>query len=457
MATKRKEHPTTRERSAKKVKKVPSPDLDETPAKSSKEASPGLDDPLSKSIQHADILVFGNGECGQLGPEHNQKRIPAPLNQMKDIQVVEAKASGFHNAVLILNSEGKSELITWGANDDGVLGRPTLKEDELDERTPKKVNLTNIVRYSVGDYHMCALTAEGKLYGWGSYKDEAGFLGLKLDLSRYARQFEPVEFDFLHLRGEQIIDLASSSNSTVVLTASGKLWQWGATGDIIQKKSTRIKQNHNRKQLIPHPVYLSSRGRAVYGGGHHNFVVTENNLAYGWGINGFGQLGIGDFVSHERPQHVKGLVHVLEMACGDSHTLALTKEGRVYSWGRNAYGQLGHGDTGEKAVKAVECFPPLAVPKPITFFDNLENGETVVQICCGSQHSGALTNKGVVYTWGFHENCRLGQGTVDEIVPEPRKVQGNWSKVKFAKKIAFGSDHGLLVVTTLADQEKTDQ
>lgn len=85
------------------------------------------------------------------------------------------------------------------AIDDGVLGRVTEDEQEGD---PTAVDLDDVVKVAVGDYHMCALTADGKLYGWGSYKDEEGFLGLQIGLARRQRQKTPVAFDFPELEGK---------------------------------------------------------------------------------------------------------------------------------------------------------------------------------------------------------------------------------------------------------------
>jgi hypothetical protein len=91
----------------------------------------------------------------------------------------------------------------------------------------------------------------------------------------------------------------------------------------------------------------------------------ENGDVWGWGINGFGQLGGGDTVTHEIPIKLKGVMrcfafiifdsslqltllgfpaNITQIACGQSHTLLLTEAGEVYSFGRNAYGQLGHGE-----------------------------------------------------------------------------------------------------------------
>ena len=41
-------------------------------------------------------------------------------------------------------------------------------------------------------------------------------------------------------------------------------------------------------------------------------------------------------------------------------------------------------------------------------FGNITNMEKIVKISCGSNHSVALSNKGVVFAWGCSNNGRLG-------------------------------------------------
>lgn len=206
--------------------------------------------------------------------------------------------------------------------------------------------------------------------------------------------------------GVKIIDVVSSSNTTIVLTETGKIFQWGCTKQILPKKSTRLAETSDRDQLKPHPVFLTGRGKKLYSGGNHHFVIMENGTVQGWGINGYGQLGVGDEKPHERPKRVKGglrlkchptctgLSNVVSLSCGVAHTLALTEEGEVYSFGRNAYGQLGLGDA-EEQEGVVERLPSKSTPQLISWFkDNLEKGEKVVQIYCGSHHSAAVTSAG---------------------------------------------------------------
>lgn len=76
--------------------------------------------------------------------------------------------------------------------------------------------------------------------------------------------------------------------------------------------------------------------------------------------------------------------------------MALTEHGEVYSWGNGQGGRLGHGDAiGQN------------VPEKIRYLE----GTKVVDIACGDQHSGCITDGGLVYIWGVGLNGRLGIGT----------------------------------------------
>ena len=54
------------------------------------------------------------------------------------------------------------------------------------------------------------------------------------------------------------------------------------------------------------------------------------------------------------------------------------------------------------------------MPEKITFLEGMK----VMDIACGDQHSGCITQDGQVYVWGVGLNGRLGIGTdVDKEIP----------------------------------------
>ncbi|XP_019851476.1 PREDICTED: E3 ubiquitin-protein ligase HERC2-like [Amphimedon queenslandica] len=86
-----------------------------------------------------------------------------------------------------------------------------------------------------------------------------------------------------------------------------------------------------------------------------------------------------------------------------NHILALTKDGKVYSWGQGSNGVLGIGNTESQTA-------PTAVAAL--------SGDRIVHISAGSMHSAAVTEDGVLYTWGKGSYGRLGHGNAeDKLIP----------------------------------------
>lgn len=61
------------------------------------------------------------------------------------------------------------QVYTFGCNDEGALGRDTSEEGT--DMVPGKVELAEkVVQVSAGDSHTAALTEEGVVFIWGSFR-----------------------------------------------------------------------------------------------------------------------------------------------------------------------------------------------------------------------------------------------------------------------------------------------
>jgi alpha-tubulin suppressor-like RCC1 family protein len=120
-----------------------------------------------------------------------------------------------------------------------------------------------------------------------------------------------------------------------------------------------------------------------------------------FGENKYGQHGAGDASSRPAGSEVVALrdAGVTKVAAGWSHSAALTREGRVLLWGRGNFGQLGHGTRADSAS-------PRAVSLPA-------DAGVAVDVACGSEHTLVLTERGVLFAWGWNEHGRL--------LPAPRR------------------------------------
>ena len=181
----------------------------------------GLDDPIlrpAKRLKAApinnppteklDIYVCGDGESGELGlgPKPIEGRKPTGVKRPRrnvlldatTVGVVHIAAGGMHCVSLTHDQK----IVTWGVNDNGALGRDTTWEaptrdidqesnsedsDDEGDLNPKESTPIAIPAESFGkvaptfvqvvalDSASFALTSEGSVYGWGTYRVSFSF------------------------------------------------------------------------------------------------------------------------------------------------------------------------------------------------------------------------------------------------------------------------------------------
>ncbi|XP_037077204.1 E3 ubiquitin-protein ligase HERC2-like [Pollicipes pollicipes] len=193
----------------------------------------------------------------------------------------------------------------------------------------------------------------------------------------------------------------------MAVTAHGELLSWG-NGD-----GGRL--GHGDCQSLEAPaLVVALTGKHVTCcscGSTYSAALTSCGELYTWGRGNYGRLGHGNFEDCHLPTLVQALTghRVVDVCCGsgDAHTVAVTDAGLVYTWGDGDYGKLGRGGSeGSRVPQLVERL----------------QGARVVRAVSGAQFSAALTDAGVVYTWGKGDTFRLGHGT-EEHARFPLKVE----------------------------------
>lgn len=128
-----------------------------------------------------------------------------------------------------------------------------------------------------------------------------------------------------------------------------------------------------------------------------------------WGSSEHGQLGVGSLPAEDRavpPRLVECLrsVHVRHIASSGHYSCAVSESGEVYTWGCGKDGQLGHGEQ-------KDTYTPKAVR-------SLQS-KLIRHVSLAEHHAAAVSEGGVLYTWGKGQNGRLGHGGADnELLPK---------------------------------------
>ncbi|ELV11273.1 E3 ubiquitin-protein ligase HERC2 [Tupaia chinensis] len=279
-----------------------------------------------------------------------------------------------------------------------------------------------------------------------------------------------------------VVQVAGGSKSLFAVTVEGKVYACGEATNGRLGLGLSSGTVPLPRQVTALSSYVVKKV-AVHSGGRHATALTVDGKVFSWGEGDDGKLGHFSRMNCDKPRLIEALKtkRIRDIACGSSHSAALTSSGELYTWGLGEYGRLGHGDTttqlkpkmvkvllGHRVVQ-VACgsrdAQTLALTDEGLVFSwgdgdfgklgrggsegcnipqNIErlNGQGVCQIECGAQFSLALTKSGVVWTWGKGDYFRLGHGS-DVHVRKPQVVEG--LRGKKIVHVAVGALHCLAV------------
>src|SRR5262245_4147890 len=99
------------------------------------------------------------------------------------------------------------------------------------------------------------------------------------------------------------------------------------------------------KEKSPQLITSVNQVAQISCGGNHSLILTQDGKVFSFGMNDYGQLGLGEECKlgnkfKEEPQLIKYLDNVKQIACGAYHSLILTENRRVMAFGMNNFGQL---------------------------------------------------------------------------------------------------------------------
>uniref|UniRef100_A0A8B9ZHB0 Regulator of chromosome condensation 1 n=1 Tax=Anas platyrhynchos TaxID=8839 RepID=A0A8B9ZHB0_ANAPL len=401
------------------AKKSPVPQ-DESPARKKLKVSHP-----SHRTQPGLVLSLGQGDVGQLGlGEGVMERKKPALVQLPEL-IVQAEAGGMHT--VCLSETGK--IYTFGCNDEGALGRDTSAEGS--ETTPGLVELQEkVVQVSAGDSHTAALTDDGRVFVWGSFRDNNGVIGL---LEPMKTSSVPV---LLQL-SSPVVKIVSGNDHLVMLTMDGDLFtcgcgEQGQLGRVPELFANRGGRKGLQRLLVPQRVPVRGRGNKgkmrfqdAFCGAYFTFAVTQEGHIYGFGTQGtepcFSPQNLTSFKNSTKSW--------LGFSGGQHHTVCVDSEGKAYSLGRAEYGRLGLGEGAE------EKSTPTVIP----------DLPSISSVACGASVGYAVSSDGRAFAWGMGTNYQLGTGEEDDVW-SPVQMTGKQLENRVVLAVSSGGQHTVLLV-----------
>eukprot|EP00118_Oscarella_pearsei_P007235 m.34756 g.34756 ORF g.34756 m.34756 type:complete len:422 (+) comp32010_c0_seq1:90-1355(+) len=370
------------------------------------------------------VLSLGMGDFGQLGLGEDvpSRTRPGIVTALEAEDIGSVKCGGMHSVAT--TKDGK--VYSWGCNDEGALGRPTADaEDEFKVAIVSMANPVKVVQISAGDNHTAFMHENGAISCCGSFRDSKGMIGL----TARGRE-EPKPIVLWNPSDEKCIGISSGNEHVAFVTDKGRLYTFGVgeqgqLGRIASYFADRGGRRGLSAILGPDLVHHQwGNISSVFCGGYHTFAVAESQQAYAWGLNNYGQLGVGNTKTLFKPKKVMDGMRFSAFGGGQHHSLALGRDGRVFASGRVEYGRLGLGENPEEAHSFVEV-PGL---------------QDVVHVASAGCVSFAVTREGKAHGWGMGTNMQLATGNDDDVM-SPTVMSGKAINSRRILSISVGGQH----------------
>ncbi|XP_010023217.1 PREDICTED: probable E3 ubiquitin-protein ligase HERC4 isoform X1 [Nestor notabilis] len=288
-------------------------------------------------------------------------------------------------------------MLCWGNASFGQLGLGGIDEEIVLEPRKSDFFLNKRVRdVGCGLRHTVFVLDDGTVYTCGC--NDLGQLGHEKARKR------PEHVGALD--AQNIVAVSCGEAHTLALNDKGQVYAWGlATDGQLGLPGTEecIRVPRNIKSLSEIQIVQVACGY------YHSLALSKGSEVFSWGQNKYGQLGLGyEYKRQNSPQVIKSLLGIpfAQIAAGGAHSFVLTLSGAIFGWGRNKFGQLGLNDDNDRYVP--------------TLLKSLRT-QKVVHICCGEDHTAALTKEGGVFTFGAGGYGQLGHNSTSHEI-NPRKV-----------------------------------
>ena len=138
-------------------------------------------------------------------------------------------------------------------------------------------------------------------------------------------------------------------------------------------------------------------------GAAHTCALLDDGSVKCWGLNNYGQLGLGHTTTVTTMGDALEAVNLggsaVSISSGYYHTCAIMLNGDVKCWGYNNFAQLGVGNQNNIGDS----------PNPVFTSVNLGTNKTAIQISAGVLFTCALLNDHTAKCWGYNSNKQLGQ------------------------------------------------
>ena len=359
------------------------------------------------------VYKWGENDCGQLGNgTTTNSSNPICINDVESSPLSGKNIVDIYGSSTMIARDSDGKLYSWGYNSDGQLGNGTTENSsmpicisDIENSSLSGKDIVDV--YEISEV-VIAKDSNGKLYSWGY--NNSGQLGN----GTTTNSSMPVcisDIENSPLKGKNIVDVYSDGYRIIAKDSNGKLYSWG--GNYYGQLGNGTTQNCSMPVCISDIENSPLKGKNivdVHNYGYRIIAKDSNGKLYSWGWNDYGQLGNGTTDDSRMPICISDIENsplkekkIVNIYTGDDTIIAKDSDGKLYSWGRNNFGQLGNGTTENSSM-----------PICISDIENSPlNGKDIVEVYADYTMI-AKDSDGKLYSWGWNNYGKLGNGTTDD-------------------------------------------
>ena len=273
------------------------------------------------------------------------------------------------NSIFIYKNNG--DLLVVGHNYSGQLG---LGDNKYRDKPVLLMNDKNIKSICSGNNHSMIYKNNGDLFVFGS--NSYGQLGLGDIKNRW--------IPTLLMNDKEIKSIHSGKSYSMIYKNNGDLLVFG--NNIYGQLGLNTTNLINTEPIL---LMNDKEIKSICCGGWHSMIYKNNGNLFVFGNNSHGQLGLGDTENRNIPTLLMNNSQINMICAGETHSMIYKNNGDLFVFGENDFGQLGLGDYKHRLT------PTL-----------LLTNNNIKMICCGDHHSIIYSDGLIVF--GCNNNGRLG-------------------------------------------------